>query len=424
MKLVFLGALLFLTPAYSYKFLCNGITAEGVTESDQCTESCISASSHWPVNAPVLYNVDISVLPTGISASDWLKVVDSSFSNWANTPGAKLTISNGGYGVRSFGDTPNSHDIFWVTSEDEWMTKVGAAPNGILGVTLPPYACPTSTVNYRQIDDADMILNAVPSAGFIWEAGCPQLSDSCQSAKGTVAHESGHFLGLGHPCAACQELMSAQAEFLIEYPLFDDQQGLAALYPDSSAAGSFGTVCSSAQPCLSNLTCHSQAEAQYCSKACAIPSDCGNNMVCNSGFCEFPAGVALGAAGLGAPCTQNCDKGFICVAVDNSSSYCFAECTISQTCQTSETCHQLKNSKNVLISSYACMVMAAEGEACGGTTVCQTGLTCISSVCKTVSGGTGSGSSSSHCSSAKAPSELWLLLLLMGILVHRPKKKC
>src|SRR3989338_6056021 len=104
------------------------------------------------------------------------------------------------------------------------MDEVGAAPNGILGVTLPSYYCPNSSFSYRLIGDADMILNAVPSAGFSWASGCAQLSESCQSIRGTMSHEMGHFLGLGHPFALGQALMSAQAGFLIEYPLFDDQQ--------------------------------------------------------------------------------------------------------------------------------------------------------------------------------------------------------
>lgn len=436
MKFVFLAAFLFLTSAHAYKFLCNGITAEGVTESDGCHKSCTAEPSRWP-GPTVTYNIDISVLPAGVSASDWLDVVNGSFNAWAATPGTNLLVSNGGNGGRSFGTSFSDHDIFWVTSELEWMQQVGAGPEGILGVTLPQYACPTSTVLYRQIDDADMILNAVPSAGFTWAPGCAKLSADCQSARATVAHESGHFLGLGHPCASCQELMSAQAEYLIEYPLFDDQQGMAALYPDTSKAGSFGTICSNSARCKTGLTCHSQSGTQYCSSTCSASTGCGNNMVCGtSKYCEFPAGTQLGAVGLLEDCMQNpCDTNLICVGVSDTAAYCYADCTMGQTCLNSETCHQLKNSQYQLISSYACMVMVKQGDACGGTTVCQSGLKCISGTCTidttagnfdvtAGSGGSGSGTAAQSCSSAKAPSEIWLLLLLMGILVHRPKKKC
>lgn len=449
MKGVFFLALLFLAPAYSYRFLCNGITAEGQQETDSCTQPCLSAPTHWPynVNNTVTYNVGTSVLPSGVSASSWLSVVQSCFTIWNQTPGALLMATYGSSGPRSFGTDSNNHDIYFVASEEEWSSKVGAAPNGVLGVTLPPYACPTSTVPYRRIDDADMILNAVPKAGFVWAPGCPQLSDDCQSARATVAHESGHFLGLGHPCASCQELMSAQAEFLIEYPLFDDQQGLAALYPaGGSTVGAFGTDCSSAS-CKSDLTCHAQGTSKYCSHGCTLSPEaapCENHMVCNTtnGYCEFPSGTQLGAVSLYEDCTRNpCDIGLTCVGISDTAAYCFNDCTASQTCASSETCHQLSNSRHVKINSYACMQLVGQGQSCGIINgvpiVCQSGqgLTCLSDTSKCVSssslgsgnlvvgGGTGATDNSS-CSSVRAPTETGLLWVLLGILVHRPKKKC
>jgi hypothetical protein len=430
MKNLILLAFLALTPAYGYKFLCNGITAEGYQESDNCTQSCTSAPTRWPNNM-VRYNLDISVLPPGMSASSWTSLGQSCFDVWSKTPGAQLTTTYGGSGARSFGIDSNNHDVFWVTDENEWMENVGAAPDGILGVTLPPYMCPTTAVSYRRIDDADLIMNAVPSTGFNWEPGCANMSTDCQSARATLAHESGHFLGLGHPCASCQQLMSATAEYLVEYPLFDDQQGLAALYPaGSSSAGAFGTACSSSSPCQSGLVCHTQDSSQYCSSTCTTSSDCDNYMTCNSTnhLCEFPAGTQLGAVGLYGSCTANlCDTGLNCVWVSDTAAYCFSDCTNSRTCASNETCHQLSNSRGVKINSYACLQMVGQNQSCGiinsVPTVCYSGsgLTCssdTSGLCL------GSDNGKSSCSSVRTPTEIWLLLALFGLLVHRPKKKC
>ena len=369
MKLIFLGALLFLTPADAYKFLCNGITAEGVTESDSCGVCSDSTGPRWP-NASVAINVNTSVLPAGISGTDWKNLATDCFNTWARTPGVQLTTSYLGEGVRSFGTDSKNHDIFWVTSSSEWADQVGAAPNGILGVTLPPYVCPSKTVGYRTIGDADMILNAVPSAGFPWALSCPGLSDTCQSVRATLQHESGHFLGLGHPCVDCQAMMSATVAFLIEYPLFDDQAGLRALY-SGSGAGSFATSCSSTAPCQSGLSCHTQSLAQYCSHSCTLSADCENHMTCNNGMCEFPGGAALGAVSLYGDCTGNlsCDTGLICVHVSDTAGYCFNSCTGTGNgdgiCQASETCHQLHNSKKVAIKSWACMRLVDQNASCG-----------------------------------------------------------
>ncbi|MEI6790336.1 MAG: hypothetical protein WCK42_04045 [Myxococcaceae bacterium] len=434
MKILLLG-LLFLTPAYSYKFLCNGITAEGETESDTCGACTDATGPRW-LNQKVSYNISTKQIPTGISVSDWVSLVKSSFASWTEVPGVLLTMTYGSEGARSFGEDEKSQDVSWVNGEAEWMDKVGAAPNGILGVTLPSYKCPQeAAANYRVIDDADMILNNVPSAGFTWSQSCSMLTEKCQSIRGTMTHEMGHFLGLGHPFASGQAIMSAQASFLIDYPLFDDQQGLVALYPAASAPVAMGGKCIVDGDCLSGLTCHAQDQIKYCSSNIGT---CSNHMVLvNNGFCEYPSGALLGAVKLHEDCSQSvCDTDLICVGVAASTEYCFAECTPNKTsCGPLETCHQLHDSKHQPINSYACMQEVKEGEKCGNIITCQTGLTCTVGVCVVTpkqnlteasfsSPSPSSNPENSSCSSVKTPGEIWLLLCLMGILIHRPKKKC
>lgn len=315
MKILFLGTLLLLRSAYaetcsapstqclqtlsgrpSYAFLCNGVTAECVLESDECGSCEASVATRWPLQK-VTYNVNTSVLPNGISATQWTSLVKNAFQAWASTPESNLTATYGSEGTRTFGTDNENHNIFWVNTESEWTEFIGAGYKGVLGVTLPPYLCPTSTVPYRAIEDGDMILNAVPGADptvpsvnptsvFPWKETCSSITDNtCQSIKATIAHESGHFLGLGHPNVCGSQLMAAKAQYLVESPQADDQVGLRALYP-GNATGSLGTECTDSSTCLTGLTCH----AQYCSQKCTQNSDCKNNssMSCISEFCEFP----------------------------------------------------------------------------------------------------------------------------------------
>lgn len=424
MKILILG-LLFVTPLYSYKFLCNSVTASGQTESDSCGVCLDGTGPRWPSSA-VQYSVSTQHLPSGLSVTDWLALVQSSFASWTQIPGVSLTATFGLEGNRSFGTDVTHHDIFWVTDENEWMEKVGAAPNGILGVTLPPYTCPQKTGENRVLGDADMILNAVPAAGFAWEANCPKLSKDCQSIRGTMTHEMGHFLGLGHPFSSGQALMSARSTYLIEYPLFDDQQGLLALYPAVSSLLGVGGKCSTDSVCQAGLTCHSQASNQYCSHGCQLDSECSNNLVCaKSGFCEFPSGARLGAVALHGDCSSEgaCDLGLICVGVGSGNAYCFSDCTTSQTCGVQDTCHQLHNPQHALINFYACMQIVKEGSSCGQAVVCETGLLCTAGTC-VADASAAPAPANTGCSSSGSPPEFWILLCLLGILVPRLKKKC
>src|SRR3989338_1053145 len=113
---VFILALLLFSPAYSYKFLCNGITAEGETESDSCGACTDIKGPRWPNNT-VSYNVSTKLMPPGVSATDWVALVQSSFASWTGVPGVLLSVNYVAEGVRSFGENEKNHDIFWVMDE-------------------------------------------------------------------------------------------------------------------------------------------------------------------------------------------------------------------------------------------------------------------------------------------------------------------
>ncbi|MES2503796.1 MAG: matrixin family metalloprotease [Myxococcota bacterium] len=436
--------LLFLLSGYAngYAFLCNGVDAEGQSEQDTCGVCDDTTATKWR-NSYLQYWVSTTELPASLNASSWISLVNSCFASWNTVSGVHLTTnySSDVVSPRSFGDDSEHHDVFWVNNDDEWMEYVGAAPDGILGVTLPPYACQTSSAKFRVIQDADLILNGTPTAGFKWQPECSRLSNSCQSIRSTLTHELGHFLGLGHPCVdSSSAIMCATAAYLVQYPLFDDQQGIRALYADGSS-GAYATRCSSNTDCSASLQCHTQNGSKYCSHACTEDADCDNHLMCTSGFCEFPAGSALGAADLHEECSESpCDQGLICVGVNVASEpayYCFEDCSESSACSKDrDTCRTLKNSKEEAIASKACIQVAtATDERCGVIdnvpVVCPTGYSCSAEKCQqsttgeslAATGGS-SGGSSSSCASAGPPGALGMLLVALGILVPRRRKKC
>ncbi len=447
MTMILMGS----TQALSYAFLCNGVDANGSRDSDSCTQSCISAPTKWSNNA-TSYNIDTSVLFPGISASEWTSnIVIQSFSDWSSVPDVNLSLASSVSSVRSFGTNTASHDVFWVTSSTEWADKVGEpADTGILAVTLPIYNCPTSGKNFREIFDADMIVNGVASADYPWKPTCSSLSFSCQSVLATVAHESGHFLGLGHPDTESPNLMSAIAAYLVQYPQLDDMQGIRTLYPDGSA-GAYTTICSDTQSCASGLSCHTQGSVRYCSKTCQTASDCQNHLLCSGGFCEFPNAQQLGGVGLHQDCSANpCESGLLCVAVSSGKEYCFTDCTNnSSACLSPETCRQLRSSSGNTIAAKACIAIKQEGQSCAGATscdhnqnlTCSSNNICVSNNCVPQSGGStgefdastqtgcstggSGGSAKTGCSAGGDASQwTWLLCLLPWITVPRRKKKC
>ncbi len=440
-RIVLLG--LIAANAFSYAFLCNGVDANGNRDSDNCSQSCSTYPTKW-LNNTTDYRVDTSILFSGISASEWTNsVVLQALSDWSSVPDAGLTLTQGGSSLRSFGTNTASHDIFWVKSSAEWADKVGEpADTGILAVTLPVYMCPANGKNFRQIIDADMIINGVDSANYPWKATCSSLSFSCQSILATVAHEAGHFLGLGHPDTESPNLMSAIASYLVEHPQLDDMQGIRTLYPDGSP-GAYTTVCSGTQICASGLTCHQQGSVSYCSKACSTTSDCQNHLVCgSSGFCEFRNSQQLGAVGLYENCSNApCASGLLCVGVSSGNEYCFSNCANDASgCSSSETCRQLRNSAGDTIAAKACIDIQQEGESCAGATSCDRtqNLTCSSeSICVSQgssgdlgaggsgnAGGSTSGTKSGCSTGGDASQWAWLVCLLPWITVPRRRKKC
>jgi hypothetical protein len=374
-KLLFSIMLLVASHGDAYKFICNGVDAEGTTEDDHCGTCDDVTGPRW-MPAAVSIKVDANTRPSGLSKDAWMAVAIGSMDSWNKVSGANIKIQHVGETVRrNFGSDSSNHELFWVNNKAEWRRKVGGGENGALGVTVSPYNCPNSARKSREIYDADLIMNAVGS--FKWSPTCKNWGD-CDSIRSTLTHELGHFIGLGHPCTSCSwSIMSAQASFNTEYPVFDDQQALRALYPGTSS-GEIGVRCDNDADCGAGLSCVSQADAHYCSKACSDQDKCPDGYACDastgSAVCRFAIGRLAGAVGLGESCkTQPCEDGLYCAGENNDYLFCYDMCSPTDKCKPTETCVTFEGGGK----DGVCLTLSKLGERCDYKSYCAEKLTCV-----------------------------------------------
>ncbi len=372
MKVLLVGfVFLIASGTQAYKYTCNSIDAKGNVASDKCGVACDDEKAPRWVPADVEVRIDLSVLPPGISRDTWKEVALSSLESWNNVSGANFKFRHGGSTVnRNFGSDAQYREMFWVTDADEWRGKVGGGEKGTLGVTLSPYLCPSDLRSHREMYDADLMMNG--SEEFPWQASC--LERDCQSIRSTFTHELGHVVGLGHPCTLCSNsIMTAKAAYHIEYPMFDDQEGLRTLYPGTSS-GDLGTRCDQNTACDNGYECISQEDTHYCSQPCSLEHTCPAGYACDEHMCRFAIGRLAGAVGLGESCqSKYCEADLLCAGSDKTHLYCYAECAKSGGCQQGESCVPLDGEKE----KGVCIHVGKLGESCHWKNPCDEKLICV-----------------------------------------------
>ncbi|MBH1989133.1 MAG: hypothetical protein I8H75_01925 [Myxococcaceae bacterium] len=392
-------------PSVSYRYLCNSIDAQGNVWGDEHSPKlgCTAASApRWPGSSMQFY-LDMEGLPNGIDSDTWLSLVQGVLEDWQATPNASLALRSSVGSQRSFGTDASSHDVFWVRDRDEWMSLIGAGPEGILGVTLPVYSVAQGS-SVRILEDADMVLNACPELGIVWDPNCTNLAD-CFAPQATFSHEFGHVLGLGHPCVACEQLMSAQAVFMVDKPGFDEQSAIRMLYPGTTP-GVLGDSCSGHHRCQSEFECRTVDAQQYCSKPCATDSECsGSLMVCDSGFCSFQTRSSL-SSHLAEDCSwRKCAVGLLCVTNSSGSSLCYTDCSTGSGCTDTEVCYPLKDNQSHPVHESACIETASLASSFN-------------------SGSLSTARQQSGCNASNGAFHLWFFALILLIGVPRIRKKC
>jgi hypothetical protein len=374
--LVIAGALLAASPAQAYFFIgCgwditgyNGSCPTGTRSNDGC--GCTSSS------APRWYGAQLSMRienqgGNGITATDFVTAGRNSARSWTDVSCSTVQIDASqtfaAINTARWGDFNNNsdaHELFFVTSNSEWMQVTGSGAGGTLGVTVSPYS--GWSCSDREFFDTDILINGFTQWGW-----------TLDSVEGTVLHEMGHSVGLDHPCLAgytgcgtgsCVAVMAASGGDYTT-PQQDDVNGVCALYPGTP--GGLGSACSSPSQCNQGFSCITHQGFSYCSQACgSCPTGYSCQAVSGGNYC-----VRRSVPGVGEPCTAQCADGAICMSSESGSGgTCYASCNPNlNNCTGGYRCVALQG------GGGACFPPGGKqlGEVCSDPTECASGLICI-----------------------------------------------
>lgn len=367
-----LFAIISASSGIGYRFICNGLLANGEERADECGLCDDKHAARWK-NPNLGVVVDDSPLPQGINKSDWQAVTKESFAAWEKVDGSDLRFFQiPSKNVREFGANESLHEIFWITNKEEWRRLVGSGEFGTLGATLPRYTCGDDAGAPREIFDADLVLNGMPHIN--WQVSCND--EDCISIQTTLVHELGHFFGLDHPCLMCSSsIMSARAGFDLIYPVYDDMEGLRVLYPNSSKGG-FGFPCITDSDCSDRNLCINDGPNRYCSSGCKEDDECDLGSICKESggnkVCAFIDGESAGGRKEGENCTRiPCVEPMVCAGASEPNYFCFMPCQSNATCERGQSCVKLEDDLSI------CVTIKDKGDLCDHRELCEEHLYCL-----------------------------------------------
>ncbi|MCC7075421.1 MAG: hypothetical protein IT383_29180 [Deltaproteobacteria bacterium] len=383
------------SPAGAERFLCNSINADGSSFNDGCGACSASSAARW-AGTSVSFRFDRDQAPAaaGVSAARWSSDVDRLITAWNAVPGSTLSVVDGGDATsRTWDGNEAAHEVFWATSDQDWTEATGTAPNGgVRGATSRAYACDQNADGRREPwRDADVILNGAPSSGLAWNCE----GTGCASSLTVAMHEVGHALGLGHPCAECEDaVMGAVGVLNHDRPLPEDILSFLALYGESPQA--LGGPCAADDDCAAGLSCTELAmpsrTLRFCSRACG--AGCPGGFACDDDACVHASWQDAALPGPLEPCDYSCvddcihlggpgqaEPGCsICLAGrdGNNDAQCVPGCSVSSGagCAADEFCRPLSGDEG------ACEPKQRAGEFCTALFTCVSPLACVGGVCQ------------------------------------------
>jgi len=338
----------------SHRLALAAITAGavGVASAAQAWEPIDSSRPTWGTPAPYTLHsagsADLGFATTEAEVrrgmDDWTRVACTSLRTTYG--GTASSLPRGGDGASGIG---------WI--ESGWPHDSNA-----IGVTSPRY--------WRNITEADMQMNGV---NFTWLTGAGR--GGMVNTYSIVAHEGGHYYGLGHSSVSSAMMFYAYGGGIGSIGT-DDQNGICALYPGSGSDCST-TGCPSGYECTGGMCVRMMGDGGIC-------SPCTSGSECSSGGC---LGYPDGNGYCGAPCTTSSDcGGDTCVGVSDGSRQCVRvrggtpDCTGMAGCRTDSDCSASQVCNTSTGACDARPVGGALGTACGAGTDCGSGV-CFNGAC-------------------------------------------
>ena len=182
-----------------------------LSDTDEDVYGIAQVSKGWESHG-IDYNIISGVEPPGVTSEQWLVAVTNAFDSWTNVDGCEMNLIYAGELTLTDSDDLNSYFTFRVPDEgtgppaDTGTARIVTCLTDWTAAGFSSDALAVTAVFHypstRYIAHADMFFNTDPASNITWASGA--VTDA-YDVESVVAHEAGHFIGIGHPYDAGRE---------------------------------------------------------------------------------------------------------------------------------------------------------------------------------------------------------------------------